>query len=58
MVKGGAELKIFHSMLKYNDLFVAQNISGNVIDFMGDLPWKEGHGYSRFHSKIHGHGLK
>ena len=24
MVKGDAELKLFHSMLKYNDLFVAQ----------------------------------
>ena len=38
MVKGDAELKIFHSMLKYNNFFVAQNISGNVISFMGDLP--------------------
>ena len=38
MVKGGAELKIFHSMLKYNYFFVAQNISGNVIAFMGDRP--------------------
>ena len=25
-------------MLKYNDLFVPQNISGNVINFMGDRP--------------------
>ena len=44
MVIGDAELKVFHSMLKYNDLFVAQNITGNVIDFMGDRtlegrPW-------------------
>ena len=38
MVKGDTELKIFHYMLKYNDLFVAQNISGNVIAFMGDRP--------------------
>ena len=38
MVKGDAELKIFHSMLKYNDFFVAQNLSGNVITFMGDRP--------------------
>ena len=38
MVKGDAELKVFHSMLKYNDLFVAQNLSGNVIAFMGDRP--------------------
>ena len=27
MVKGDAELKIFHSMLKYNNLLVAHNIS-------------------------------
>ena len=38
MVKGDAELKIFYSMLKYNNLFVAQNISGNVIAFMGGVP--------------------
>ena len=38
MVKVDAELNIFHSMLKYNDLFVAQNLSGNVIAFMGDRP--------------------
>ena len=38
MVKGDAELKIFLSMLKYNDSFVAQNLSGNVIAFMGDRP--------------------
>ena len=25
-------------MLKYNNLFVAKNIYGNVIAFMGDLP--------------------
>ena len=38
MVKGDAELKIFYSMLKYNNFFVAQNLPGNVIDFMGDRP--------------------
>ena len=38
MVKGDAKLKIFHSMLKYNDLLVAQNISGNVIAFIEDRP--------------------
>ena len=38
MVKGDAELKIFHSMLKYNNFFVAQNLSGNVIVFVGDCP--------------------
>ena len=38
MVKGDAELKTFHSMLKYNDLFVAQNLSGNIIVFLWDRP--------------------
>ena len=38
MVKEDAELKIFHSMLKYNGFFVAQNLSGNVIIFMGYRP--------------------
>ena len=41
MVKGDAEFKIFHSMLNYNDFFVAQNISENVIAFMGDHPLEE-----------------
>ena len=38
MVKGDAELKLSHSMLKYNYLFVAPNLSSNVIAFMGDRP--------------------
>ena len=38
--KGGVELEIFHSMLKYNDLSVVQNISGNDISFRGDCPLK------------------
>ena len=38
MVKGDTELKIYYYMLKYNDLFFAQNLSGNVIAFMGDHP--------------------
>ena len=38
MVKGGVELKLFHSMLNYNDLSVALNISDNVIAFMGGCP--------------------
>ena len=38
MVKEDTELKLFHSMLKYNGLFVAKNICGNVIAFMGYLP--------------------
>ena len=37
MVKGDAELKIFHSMLKYNNCF-DQNLSGNVVVFMGGRP--------------------
>ena len=36
MVNGDMELKRFHSLLKYNDLFVAPNLSGKVIAFMGD----------------------
>ena len=48
MVKGYAELKVSHSTLKDNNLFVAQNISGNVIC----------RGYSRYHRKSHGHGPK
>ena len=38
MIKGDAELKIFNSMLKYNDLFVAQSLSGKVIAFVRYLP--------------------
>ena len=36
MVKGDAELKLFYSMLKYNDIFVAPNLSGNMIVSIGD----------------------
>ena len=38
MIRRDAELKLFHSMLKYNYLFVAPNLSGNVIAFMGYCP--------------------
>ena len=38
MINGDVELKIFHSMLKYNDLFVPKNILENVIAFMGYFP--------------------
>ena len=43
-VKGDTELKISHSMIKYNDMFVTNNLSGSVIGFMGDRilarrPW-------------------
>ena len=58
MVKGDAELKIFHSMLKYNDFFVAKNISGNMIAFMEDRPLEGRLGYSRYHGTSQGHGLK
>ena len=40
MVKGDAELKLFHSMLKYNGLFVAPNISSSVIAFIGNNPFE------------------
>ena len=38
IVRGDTELKVFHSMVKYNDIFVTNNISGSVIVFMGDRP--------------------
>ena len=38
IVKGDAELKLFHYMLKYNILFVAPNLSGNLIALMGYFP--------------------
>ena len=38
MVKGDVESKMFYSMLKYNNYFVPQNLSRNVIAFMGDHP--------------------
>ena len=40
MIKGDTELKIFHSILKYNDFFVTQNLYGNVIAFMGGSPFE------------------
>ena len=40
MVKGNTKLKIFHSILKYNDFFVAQNLSDKCFCFHGDLPLK------------------
>ena len=36
MLKGDSEIRIFHSMLKHNDFFVAKNILCNVIAFIGD----------------------
>ena len=38
VVKGGVKLKLFHSILEYNDFFVAINLSGNMIAFVGDIP--------------------
>ena len=38
MVKGGIDLKLFHAMIKYNDIFVTNNLSGSVIGFMEDRP--------------------
>ena len=55
MVKGDTELKLFHSMLRYNSIFVAQNLSGNVMAFMGDIPLEGRTWYSRYHSTRHGH---
>ena len=38
MVKGDAELKLFQSMVKYNDVFVSPNLSVNLIAFMAYCP--------------------
>ena len=38
MVKGDTKLKVFHSMVKYNDMFATNNLSGSVIGFIGDRP--------------------
>ena len=38
MVKGDTELKVLHSMVKYNDMLATNNTSGSVIGFMGDRP--------------------
>ena len=46
MVKGDAKIKIFHSMLKYNNLVVDKNLSGTVIYFMTNVHWKEVSGYA------------
>ena len=41
----GTQLKIFHPMIKYKDLFdfvvVAPGLSGSVIAFMGDRPLED-----------------
>ena len=37
-VKWDTKLKVFHSMVNYNDMFTNNNISGSVIGFMGDMP--------------------
>ena len=55
MIKGDAEFKLFHFMLKYNDLVVATNISGNVITFMGNHLLEGKCRYSRYHATSHGH---
>ena len=34
---GGLGISKIHSMLKYNNIFVAQNLSGNVIAVMGKV---------------------
>ena len=58
MVKGDAELKLFDSMLKYNDLFVAPNLSGNVIPFMGDSPLEMRPWVFKIPWEIHGCGWR
>ena len=36
VVKRNSKLKVFHYMVKYNDMFATNNISDIVIVFMGD----------------------
>ena len=38
MVKGDTDIKVFHSMVKYNDMFANNNLNSSVIGFMGDRP--------------------
>ena len=58
MVQGGAELNLFYSILKYNYLFVAPNLSGSVIAFMGDRLLEGGLWVFNLARKIHGCGWR
>ena len=40
-VKCDTELKLFHPMVKYNDVFVDPNLNGNAIAFLGDCPLED-----------------
>ena len=33
---GETDLNLFHSLVKYNDMFVATSMSGHVVAFLGD----------------------
>ena len=33
---GETDLKLFHSLVKYNDMFVATSMSGHVVALLGD----------------------
>ena len=39
MVKGDTKLKVFYSMVKYNDMFATNKLIGSVIFFMVYRPW-------------------
>ena len=58
MVKGDAELKIFHSMLKTTICLLLQISLEMLLFSWGIVHRKEGRGYSRFHGTGHGYGLK
>ena len=38
IVKGDTKVKLFQSMVKYNDMFSTNNLIGSVIGFIGDRP--------------------
>ena len=53
VVKGDTKLKVFYSMVKYNNMFSTNNIFGSVIGFMGDRPLEGSPRCLRFHEIIH-----
>ena len=53
MVKGDTELKIFHSMLKYNNCMLLKISLEMLLLSWGIVQWKKGRGYSIFNRTSH-----